>query len=82
MVCQIHEELNTKVYDYFEKNYPNADYMHTCFIMAATNDIIQERKLHIIKQITGELITNETHDEYIETAHNRELVPSTWCSWS
>lgn len=66
MVVNSIHELEEKVYDNFEDNYLNPDYLFRRAIMSSTNDVIQERNFQMISKLPGDLIISESHDECVE----------------
>ena len=51
MVCKTKEELDNKVYDNFEANYNNKEYLVQHAIMLSTNKTIQQCNYEMIRRI-------------------------------
>lgn len=66
MVVQGVQELEDKVYDDFEANHLNPQYLYRRAIMSPTNDVIQERNFQMMQRLPGELIISESVNTCVE----------------
>jgi hypothetical protein len=55
MVCESPEELESRVYNDFERNMTNREYLLQRSIMSSTNDKIHERNYTFIDKLPGEM---------------------------
>ena len=66
MVCLSPEELEAKVYNSFDTNYMNPQYLHKRAILACTNDVIHEYNSKLVEQLPGEEFIIDSKDECVE----------------
>ena len=69
MVCSNPQELENKVYDNFEENMTNIEYLSQRSIMSSTNDTIQERNFEFIKKLPGDMQICYSRDTCIDDDH-------------
>ena len=76
MVCISPDELEEKVYDDFEVNYIDKEYLLNRLIMSSTNDCIQEKNFKFVDQkLPGDMIVSYSRDECVEM-EDRHLYDS------
>ena len=69
MVCQTPEELNGKVYDNFDTEFSDVNYLKDRLIMSPVNEIIQERNFNMVKRLPNEMIVSYSRDECVDDDH-------------
>ena len=66
MVCKGPEELEDKVYDDFERNMTNREYLAARSIMSSTNDTIHERNFKFMEKLPGDMQISYSRDCCVE----------------
>ena len=69
MVCESTETLEDKVFDNFELNAGNLDYLRKRAIMSSTNDTINEQNFRMIERLPGEMHISYSRDKCLLDDH-------------
>ena len=69
MVCASTTELESKVFDNFDANSTNRDYLAKRAIMSSKNDTIHDKNFHMIEQLPGNMHISYSRDQCIDDDH-------------
>ena len=70
MACTSTEELESKVFDDFEKNMYNTEYLSERAIMSSRNDLINEKNFKFMEKLPGELKVSYSRDTCLDDDDN------------